>query len=258
MFSDIAHYSIMLSLDAFSAHMAFVLTPPFPLFCSCLIFLQIFIIQSSLLPAVWTSNSVYLKHAAAVCTAKVLHLILCFYCGTSIELFLFSFPRKLLHFCANRFVFWTYLFNTHTCTHTCAALPSPLSTEGSRSERSAKIACDVKFWRIKDVSPNNIFPACIERRVNFSYTWRSSWKTESSSLLKDNAIPVTPHLNDWYIKHAESSGRTLGKERSKTKTTHPKTKKEKYVACYSTVQCSCLVPQTSLSRNKQNSLQYRQ
>lgn len=134
---------------------------------------------------------------------------------------------------------------------TCGALPSPLSTEESRSERSAKNVCDVKFWRIKDVSFNNIFPACIERRVNFSYTWCCSWKTENSSLLKDNAIPVTPHLNDWYIKHAESSGRTLGKERSKTKTTHPKTKKEKYVAHYSNIQHSWTTLKSSLSRKRQ-------
>lgn len=124
--------------------------------------------------------------------------------------FLFAFsrnqkkktPSKLLN---QSICLWTYLFNTHAhtrshtrtlCTHTVHLQPSPLSTEESRSEHSAKIVCDVKFWRIKVVSSNNIIPARIERRVNFSYTWRSSWKTQSSPLLKDNAIPVTPHLND--------------------------------------------------------------
>lgn len=109
-------------------------------------------------------------------------------------------------------------------TGTYETLPSPsYTTEGKRSELSDIIVCDVIFWRIKDVSSNNVFSPCIERRVNFSYTWHSSWKTESSSVATDKAIQLTPNLNDWYIKHAENSRKTQGKKHSKTEITNPKT-----------------------------------
>lgn len=104
---------------------------------------------------------------------------------------------------------WTYLFNKHTHTHTCAGRPS---IKGSTSESSAEIESDEKFYRIKPVSSNHRFPLCTERRVNFSYTWHSLRITASSSLLKRNAITVTPHLNDWYVKHAQSCWRTLGRK----------------------------------------------
>lgn len=53
-----------------------------------------------------------------------------------------------------------------------------LSPQRDRSELSAKMLCEVKFWRKKDVSSNNMSLPCIERHVNFSYTWRCGWKAQ--------------------------------------------------------------------------------
>lgn len=133
-------------------------------------------------------------------------------------------------------------------TPTCVGQPL---IKGSTSESSAEIVSDVKFWRIKSVSSNHRFPPCTERSVNFSYTLHSLRITASASLQKRNAIPVTPHLNDWYIKHAESCWRTPGK------INNPKQNKKNNKTCtYSVMQsvvCE-ITKKSSISRNGKTAL----